>query len=139
MHLRADVGRDRQLLDLDLAGWRDRDMGDASRPTRSRPLLRRHAGNAHALALGQLLGRLLRHGDELFGMGIGQRLQQNALEDTEDHGVGPHARRERDQGDDREHGCASEPAQDLFELIGKGFHGRGPFRAAIAACGPLAR
>ncbi len=56
MHLRADIGRDRELLHGYGPRRRDGDVCHACGPACARAFLRRHAGNAHALALRQWPG-----------------------------------------------------------------------------------
>ena len=74
----------------------------------------------------RFLGIFSNNMDEFFRVRVGQGFQQDALENTENDGVCPDARGERDQGDDREHRRASEPAQDLLELVHEGFHRAAP-------------
>src|ERR1041384_557687 len=64
--------------------------------------------------------------DKLIRFWIGQGLEEDAFKDAEDNRIGPYAGSQRDEGNDREHGSATEPSQDLFELVFKGFHALPP-------------
>src|SRR5205085_1981982 len=59
---------------------------------------------------------------QLLGVRIRQRLQEDSFEHTEDHGVGPHARRKRDQAYDCEHRRARQPSCHQPQLICWGIH-----------------
>ncbi len=61
------------------------------------------------------------HADELFGMRIGQRLQQDAFENAEDYGVRADACGESDQCNGREERGAAEASQNLSQLVGDHF------------------
>jgi len=72
--------------------------------------------------------------DEAFGVGIGQRFEQDAFEDTEDDGVGANTGSEGDDGDDGEQRSAHQPADGLPELTAGTVHGP-PGVAADAVMG----
>ena len=66
---------------------------------------------------GQLLdvdtGRRMHYAHQLFGIGIGQRLEQNAFNNTEDNGVAADSSGESDQ---RNHGKRWLPRQSAYNL-----------------------
>jgi hypothetical protein len=73
--------------------------------------------------------------DQLLGMGIGQRFQQDALDHAEDHRVCAYADGQGEQRDGGKHGRAAEPAHHLPELIDQHSHLpdlRGAFDCIVA-------
>ena len=62
--------------------------------------------------------------DEAVGLGIGKRLEEDAFDDAENEGVGADAGGEGDEGDGGEERGEAETAEDLFELLQEGLHGR---------------
>ena len=62
--------------------------------------------------------------DQLLRMGIGKGLEQDAIDDAEDDGVGADADGQGEEGDGREHGSAAKPAHNLPELIDEDCHAR---------------
>ena len=62
--------------------------------------------------------------DEAVGIGVGKRLEQDAFHNAENKSIGADAGGERDQRDGGEEGRKAQAAQDLFELLQQGLHGR---------------
>jgi hypothetical protein len=60
--------------------------------------------------------------DELFRVGIAERLEQDAINDSEHDGVGANADRKRNQDDGSEERGAQKAAEYLLELIFKEGH-----------------
>ena len=79
------------------------------------------------LSLGQIdPGGLVPDADQLIGVGIGQRLQQYAVDHAEDDGIGADADRQRDERDGGEEGRARQSAENLLELIAEVGHAEPP-------------
>jgi len=55
-------------------------------------------------------------------MGVGERLEEDAFKDTEDHRVCANTGGQGDQRDGSEERGAAEPAEELFDGGGDGFH-----------------
>jgi len=71
-------------------------------------------------------GRCVPDADQLFRMGIAERLQKHAVDHAEDHRIGADADRKRDQDDRREKRGTKQTAEYLLELSEKEIHRKPP-------------
>ena len=54
--------------------------------------------------------------DQFVGLGVGERLKQDAFENAEDDGVAANASGKGDERDGGEEGCVSQAAEDLLQM-----------------------
>src|SRR5205823_6166294 len=66
--------------------------------------------------------RLLPDADQLLRIGVWQRLQQNAVDDAEDGGVGTDSNSDREYGQKSEHRRAKQSAENAPELLAERSH-----------------
>ena len=64
--------------------------------------------------------------DEAIGVGVGERLQQHAVDDAEDRGDGAEAERQRERGDDQETRLFQQQAASVADIVNERVHGRTP-------------
>jgi hypothetical protein len=69
--------------------------------------------------------------DEIFGARIGKRLEEDAFQDAENNGVRPNTGGQGDQRNGGEHRSASQPAENLSQLVPKFTHASPPGGSAI--------
>jgi hypothetical protein len=64
--------------------------------------------------------------DELVGLGVRERFQEDAFENAENDGVAANACGKGDEGDNRKEGRVPEAAKDLLQMGKECTHGQDP-------------
>src|SRR3569833_1506123 len=77
---------------------------------------------------------VLVNGDELLGLGVGQRIEKNAVNECEECDVGTDTESNDEDGDHSEARCMNESAGDVAEVAAQGVDpGAGPGGASLVA------